>query len=82
MKCPGCGKWNRASMPHCIYCGMELPTDTGADATWRKTLDDKSKAKAYIRVDDSGEIETTIDARDALATEMSLLKTRKRSGEA
>ena len=25
MKCPNCGKWNQASMPHCVYCGEELP---------------------------------------------------------
>ena len=25
MKCPNCEKWNRAGMPHCIYCGADLP---------------------------------------------------------
>ena len=27
MKCPACEKWNRAGLPHCIYCGTELPDD-------------------------------------------------------
>ena len=39
----------------------------GDAPVWQKELDDRSKAKAYLRVDESGEIETEIDARDALA---------------
>ena len=27
MKCPECGKWNRAGLPHCAYCGTELPDE-------------------------------------------------------
>ena len=27
MKCPECGQWNRASMPHCTRCGSPLNID-------------------------------------------------------
>lgn len=84
MKCPNCGKWNQASLPHCMYCGQELPNDAyGADGVpaWQIELDDKSKAKTYIRVDESGQVETTMDPRDTLAGEMAELKKRKLSGE-
>ena len=27
MKCPECGQWNRASMPHCAKCGCPLNID-------------------------------------------------------
>ena len=29
MKCPSCGKWNPASMPHCKFCGTSLEPDDG-----------------------------------------------------
>ena len=84
MKCPNCGKWNQASLPHCMYCGQELPNDAyGADGVpaWQIELDDKSKAKTYIRVDESGQVETTMDPRDTLSVERAELKKRKLSGE-
>lgn len=86
MKCPHCGKWNQASMPHCVFCGEALPEDgvygsRGVPA-WQLELEDKVRAKSYIRVDESGEAETTLDPRDTLAGEMAELKNRKLAGEA
>ncbi len=85
MKCPKCGKWNQATMPHCIYCGELLPTNSAYGANgvpaWQLELNDKARAKSYIRVDESGEAETTVDPRDKLAGEMAELKTRKLAGE-
>lgn len=85
MKCPNCGKWNQASLPHCIYCGQELPTEgaygPGGVPAWQLQLEDKVRAKSYIRVDEDGEAETTVDPRDRLAGEMAELKTRKLAGE-
>ncbi len=84
MKCPHCGKWNSASLPHCIYCGEALPDDAyGKDGVpvWQMELDDRSGEKSYIHVDDSGEAETTVDPRERLAREMADLKTRKIRGE-
>lgn len=85
MKCPNCGKWNQPSLPHCIYCGMELPEDHAYGANgmpaWQLELEDKVRAKSYIRVDEDGETETTDDPRDTLAGEMAELKSRKLVGE-
>lgn len=85
MKCPNCGKWNQANLPHCVYCGQPLPTENAYGnagiPAWQLELDDKARAKSYIRVDDNGEAETTVDPRDALAGEMADLKSRKLLGE-
>ncbi len=84
MKCPACAKWNRAGLPHCIYCGAELPDDAygihGVPA-WQLELKDQEKPKSYIRVDESGSAETTDDPRDTLAAEMVSLRDRKITGE-
>lgn len=85
MKCPNCGKWNQANLPHCRYCGAELPNDSPYGArgvpAWQMELEDKVRAKSYIRVDEDGEIEDTVDPRDKLAGEMAELKKRKLEGE-
>lgn len=84
MKCPNCGKWNQASLPHCIYCGQELPNDAygpqGVPA-WQLELEDRDRKNTYVRVDETGEQETTNDPRDILASEMADLKSRKLMGE-
>ena len=84
MKCPNCGKWNQASLPHCIYCGQELPNDAygpqGVPA-WQLGLEDRDRKNTYVRVDETGEQETTNDPRDTLASEMADLKSRKIMGE-
>ena len=84
MKCPNCGKWNQASLPHCIYCGQELPNDAygpqGVPA-WQLELGDRDRKNTYVRVDETGEQETTNDPRDTLASEMADLKSRKLMGE-
>ena len=84
MKCPNCGKWNQASLPHCIYCGQELPNDAygpqGVPA-WQLELEDRDRKNSYVRIDESGQEETTSDPRDALASEMADLKSRKITGE-
>ena len=85
MKCPNCGKWNQVNLPRCKYCGMELPAEigygTGSMPAWQAELEDKARAKSYIRVDEDGEIENTVDPRDRLASEMAELKKRKLQGE-
>lgn len=84
MKCPNCGKWNQASLPHCIYCGQGLPNDAygpqGVPA-WQLELEDRDRKNTYVRVDETGEQETTNDPRDTLASEMADLKSRKLMGE-
>ena len=80
MKCPQCGKWNRASFPTCQFCGAALNHEAGEEPSWRATLKDDQRGKEYIRVDEAGQAETTPDARDVLAQEMSELKVRKAAG--
>lgn len=80
MKCPECGQWNRASMPHCINCGAHLNIDAASRNEWKNSLKDGDSGKAYIRVDSFGEINEAPDARDVLAREMHDLKNRKAEG--
>ena len=80
MKCPECGQWNRASMPHCINCGARLNIDVSTKNEWRSSLKDNAAGKEYIRVDDDGEAFSEPDARDVLAREMHELKKRKKQG--
>ncbi len=82
MKCPECGQWNRASLPHCTRCGARLNIDAATRTEWKDSLRDEGQSAVYIRVDDFGNENRTADARDALAREMQELKTRKREGEA
>ena len=84
MKCPNCGKWNQANLPHCRFCGTELlsenPFGGSSVPAWQTELEDKVRAKSYIRVDEDGEVENTMDPRDKLAGEMAELKKRKLEG--
>lgn len=80
MKCPNCSKWNRASLPVCQGCGTPLEPDQQAEPSWRGTLRDGNKPKAYIRMDMDGNPQTDPDSRDVLAREMNELKVRKAAG--
>lgn len=79
MKCPNCGQWNQASLPRCKRCGTPLEQSGAEEPAWKRTLKD-DKVNQYIRVDESGETETTEDSRDQLAKEMAELKQRKAAG--
>ena len=81
MKCPECGQWNRASMPHCIKCGAPLNIDEASKLQWKESLKDRGPSTAYLRADEFGQVDATPDARDELAGEMQDLKKRKREGE-
>lgn len=83
MKCPSCGKWNAASLPHCKYCGTPLDTNDGfytaASPAWQSQL--KDQPNTFILVDEGGDAEASRDYRDELADEMVNLSKRKREGE-
>lgn len=81
MKCPECGQWNRASMPHCVMCGAPLNIDEASRIAWKETLKDGGQSTAWLRADEYGQITATTEPRDALASEMQKLKERKREGE-
>ena len=80
MKCPECGQWNRASMPHCINCGAPLNIDEASRLAWKDTLRDGGASTSYLRADEFGQMDTTPDPRDSLAGEMQELKKRKQEG--
>ena len=80
MKCPECGQWNRASMPHCIRCGAPLNIDEASRLAWKSSLKDDAKPASYLRADEFGLVENAPDARDSLAREMQDLKKRKQEG--
>ncbi|MFH1513763.1 MAG: hypothetical protein ABIG45_10470, partial [Bacillota bacterium] len=83
MKCPECGRWNRAALPRCQYCGTPLEPSDGfyspASPSWQSQLEDAPKQ--YILVDELGETETKAEFRDTLADEMVNLHRRKKEGE-
>ena len=55
MKCPECGQWNRASMPHCTRCGAPLNMTRGIEAGQVFMLGTKySKALGATFLDESG----------------------------
>ncbi len=80
MKCPVCGEWNRASMPHCFRCGTPLNIDGASRQAWKDTLQDDRRPAAYLRADEFGQVSDQPDSRDALAREMQDLKKRKQEG--
>ena len=80
MKCPECGQWNRASMPHCTKCGTPLNIDEASRVGWKETLKDNGPSTKYLRADEFGQVDATPDARDSLAGEMQELKKRKHEG--
>ena len=84
MKCPECGRWNRAALPHCKYCGTPLDPADGfyspSSPSWQNQL--KDTPKKYILVDELGGTETKSEYRDTLADEMVDLRRRKKEGEA
>ncbi len=80
MKCPECGQWNRASMPHCIKCGAPLNIDEASRLQWKDNLKDGGPSTAYMRADEFGQVDASPDARDELAMEMQDLKKRKQEG--
>lgn len=80
MKCPECGLWNRASLPHCTRCGTPLNIDQASRYAWKDSLKDGGASTTYLRADEFGQTDQTPEPRDALAREMHDLKQRKQRG--
>ncbi len=86
MKCPNCGQWNKASLPHCFRCGTALPKQPdylrNVKTDWQQEVEkNQSKKKVYVEVDDLGKQKKLSDHRDELAEEMVVFQERKRRGE-
>ena len=80
MKCPECGLWNRASLPHCIRCGTPLNIDEATRIAWKETLRDGGASSVFLRADEFGQTNQAPEPRDELAGEMQDLKRRKQRG--
>lgn len=81
MKCPQCGKWNRASFPVCFSCGEPLPALKPQAPEEPVQLDRQSEVAVTVVFDEDGREKTKIDPKDRLAQEMKNLHKRKREGE-
>ncbi|NLD52424.1 MAG: zinc ribbon domain-containing protein [Clostridiales bacterium] len=82
MKCPNCGKWNRASFPVCFACGTPLPAEEKPDRREAAPQPGpEPEAPITIVYDEFGDGQTVVDAKDKLAEEMLNLHQRKQRGE-
>ncbi len=80
MKCPECGQWNRASLPHCMRCGAPLNIDAASRLEWKDDLRDGETPTKYLRANEFGEVPSASEPRDQLAREMQDFKKRKQEG--
>ncbi len=81
MKCPACGKWNRASFPVCFSCGEPLPQEQSAPGRKVAQAPEEQEPKVVLAYDEFGEERQLIDRKDQLARQMRDLHERKRRGE-
>lgn len=84
MKCPQCGRWNRATLPRCFYCGAEFPAQETPQEDHTKNAQSDApqvSGKVIYTVDESGRSAAQPDPRDQLAREMQSLHSRRKRGE-
>jgi len=91
MKCPQCGRWNRATQKRCFYCAYDLPVQNIDETNaWKSSaISDQPGAmpqgtQTVIYEADDDNISRAIprpDERDKLAREMQSLHTRRKRGE-
>ena len=79
MRCPQCGRWNRATLPRCFFCGAELPEEGNAHAP----ADQPQPAASIIYAvsDDGKGTAPRPDEKDTLAKEMQSFHVRRERGE-
>lgn len=85
MRCPQCGRWNRASLPQCFYCGAAMPpqqeTTTPEAPENRPESPQPSASVIYAVTDDGANTAPRPDEKDNLAKEMQSFHTRRKRGE-
>ena len=79
MRCPQCGRWNRATLPRCFFCGAELPEESAARAPADQPQ--PTASVIYAVSDDGKETTPKPDEKDALAREMQSFHVRRIRGE-
>jgi len=90
MKCPHCGRWNRANLTECFYCAKPMPAQNIQETqNWKQQEPDnlqqnmpQGSATVLFEVDeDTGRAIPRPDERDRLAREMQSLHIRRKRGE-
>ena len=84
MKCPQCGRWNRATLDACFYCGAPLPAQEEPQSYRRDENRDTPQPSASVIYSVGDDGETTVprpDTKDLLAGEMHSFHVRRRRGE-
>jgi len=84
MKCPQCGRWNRATLPHCFYCGAPLvqASEAAEDGTPEGSVMPQPSSSVIYDISPDGESATPRpDGKDSLAAEMQSFHTRRKRGE-
>lgn len=91
MKCPRCGQWNQASLPHCFRCGevLQQRAEPGK-MDWQEQFKKPQLQKQRVVYDDTTDpVEDLIEEppqrrqrrREPLAQQMTSLKERRERGE-
>lgn len=78
MRCPQCGRWNRAALPKCFFCGAALPEESPEKAP---DAPQPSASVIYAVSPDGTQTFPRPDERDALAKEMQSFHVRRKRGE-
>ena len=83
MRCPQCGRWNRATLPQCFYCGAALPAPAQENAPEASPSDLPKPSSTVIYTVDQDGMRTapSPDAHDTLAKEMQSFHVRRKRGE-
>ena len=79
MRCPQCGRWNRATLPRCFFCGAALPPEAETPAP---ESPQPSASVIYAVSQDGTQAVPQPDERDTLAKEMQSFHVRRKRGEA
>lgn len=85
MLCPQCGRWNRASLPRCFYCGATLPDgaeQAPAQSPVQENAPQPSASVIYAVTEDGEDTVAKPDEKDRLAREMQSFHVRRKRGEA
>lgn len=79
MRCPQCGRWNRATLPRCFFCGADLPEN---DNNLSPADQPQPTATVIYAVSEDGrETDPRPDEKDTLAKEMQSFHVRRKRGE-
>ena len=82
MKCPQCGRWNRATQTKCFYCGIALDQNDQASASLQPSDQPQPSSSVIYSVNQDGMTSTPQpDVKDRLAKEMQSFHVRRQHGE-